>query len=219
MSRNKEKAQAGLNRYYEQKIQDAGVVRVDSASRPKSVQKVKTVAEAQLWRKSLAGEILAKLSDINNPSLADDEIRTLNTALNKLHREKRAWEYHIKSLGGNDYIAFQKSVGIRVGDTTYFGRAKELPEAKLLAREEITEPKAPDLPLAYYGVYDREVWVETPISTSRERIMEDINTALGEQLLQAPVGEKVKLHYTNEDVERYMVEQRKKALLAQLMEG
>lgn len=215
MSRNKEKALAGLNRYYEQKTEDATGLSVDPSQRPKSVQKAKTLPEAELWRRSLLGEFLARLSDINNPSLSEAEIRLLNDTLNKMYREKRAWEHHIKALGGNDY-SYEKSVGTRIGNTTYYGRARELPEAKQQPQTESKEALK-RLPLDYYGVYDSDVWVETPIVVDRTAIMEQINTALGEAVLPAPVGQKVREQYTEEDVEAYLVEQRKKELLRQIM--
>jgi pre-mRNA-splicing factor ISY1 len=36
--------------------------------------------------------------------LGEHKIRDLNDHINKLMREKRAWEHQIKALGGNDYL-------------------------------------------------------------------------------------------------------------------
>ncbi|KAK6454341.1 Pre-mRNA-splicing factor ISY1 [Scheffersomyces xylosifermentans] len=143
MSRNKEKAQSALNRFQALKNKEAGVLENNPNLRPKYVQSVESLPQAEKWRSVIIGEISSRLTRIQDTNLNDFQIRDLNDELNKLFNEKRAWEYHIKSLGGNDYIKFGKdlnstgvfvnlpeSSGTQVRGYRYFGRAKELPDVK-----------------------------------------------------------------------------------------
>ncbi|ODV78325.1 Isy1-like splicing factor, partial [Suhomyces tanzawaensis NRRL Y-17324] len=143
-SRNKEKAQASLNRFHDQKAKEAGVLESNPNLRPKYVQSVDSLPQAEKWRSTIISEISTRLTWIQDPDATDAELRELNDTINKLFNEKRAWEYHIKSLGGNDYLNFGKnlsSTGLLTnvdlsGATSrgyrYFGRAKELPDVKKL---------------------------------------------------------------------------------------
>lgn len=142
MSRNTEKAQAALNRYQALKNKEAGVLESNPSLRPKNVNSVTLLPQAERWRSIVIGEISVKQTQINDPILNDYQIRDLNDAINKLLREKRSWEYRIRELGGPDYLSFGANMGnagVYTGvDTTgtkvkgyrYFGRAKELPELK-----------------------------------------------------------------------------------------
>src|SRR5689334_21516190 len=83
-------------------------------------------------------------------SLGEHKIRDLNDDINKLLREKKAWEKQIKALGGPDYYVclqcishafifhLHQSIGAKITDSDgkravgadgyyYFGAAKELP--------------------------------------------------------------------------------------------
>lgn len=223
MSRNKEKANSTLNRYQAQISRDAGVLDSDPNLRPKYVQSVESIPQAERWRTTIVTEISVKLTKINDPTISELEIRELNDSLNKLHREKRAWEHHIKQLGGNDYINFGGQIqGVNVKGIRYFGRARDLAEVKQIlkgtAKPEISKKNEAKEPgLEYYGVYDGGKWCET-IRTDLESIFSQINSALGEQLLDAPVSsaEEKKRMPTSEDVERWIVEKKKKELMAQL---
>lgn len=233
MSRNKEKANSTLNRYQAQISREAGVLDSDPNLRPKYVQSVESIPQAERWRTTIVTEISVKLTKINDPTIPEFEVRELNDSLNKLHREKRAWEHHIKQLGGNDYINFGgKTQRISVKGTRYFGRARELAEVKQMlkgtAKPEVTKKdEAKEPGLEYYGVFDGGEWNE-PIRTDLQSIFSEINAALGEHLLDAPVstgGEKetgnerekdTKKLPTSEDVERWIVERKKRELMAQL---
>lgn len=222
MSRNKEKAQSALNRYQAQVSKDAGVLDSDPSQRPKYVQSVERLPQAEKWRQTVVTEISVKLTQINDPTLPEHEIRVLNDSLNKLHREKRAWEYHIKSLGGNDYISYGGGIqGINVRGTRYYGRARELAEVKQMASGAKSEEtlKKKTVALDYYGVYDGE-WTE-PIRVDREGVVCEVNTALGEEVLPGRILESGDLLTggdlpTSEDVERWMVDRKRKELMAQL---
>ncbi|CUM49508.1 unnamed protein product [Debaryomyces tyrocola] len=142
MSRNTEKAQSSLNRFQALKNKEAGVLESNPNFRPKYVQSVDSLPQAEKWRSTIIGEISVKLTKIQDPALNEYQIRDINDSLNKLFNEKRSWEYHIKNLGGADYIHFNKdfnnagklsqldSLGSHIKGYRYFGRAKELPDVK-----------------------------------------------------------------------------------------
>lgn len=230
MSRNKEKAQSALNRYQAQVSREAGVLESDPSQRPKYVQSVESLPQAEKWRQTVVTEISVNLTKINDPTIPESDIRSLNDTLNKLHREKRAWEYHIKQLGGNDYISYGSQVqGINIKGTRYYGRARELVEVKLKNQEknETKEKPSDKLGLEYYGVFEPS-WISGDgeeantllgtIDYDKRNIMAEINTALGEKVLPAPYTPKqVKGRLpTSDDVERWLVEKRRAELLAQL---
>lgn len=222
MSRNKEKAQSALNRYQAQVAREHGALESDPSLRPKYVQSVDNIPQAEKWRQTVATEISVRLTKINDPTLPEVEIRELNETLNRLHREKRAWEYHIKALGGNDYIAFgNQAQGLNVKGTRYYGRARDLAEVKqMLASKQDVDQKEQKhhhhASLGYYGVFDADEWV-APINTDVVGVMAELNTALGEQILDAPLNEKKSSQLpTSDDVERWLVAEKKKELLAQL---
>lgn len=216
MSRNKEKNQSHLHRYYAQQERDAGVLETNPALRPKYVQKVNSLPHAERWRLTVLTEISVKLTDINDPSLGLDEIRSLNDTLNKLQREKRAWEYHIRKLGGADYSKQRNQVqGMIVNGIRYYGRARELPEAsceKVMLEEAKEEPH---IPLAYYDAYG-QTW-NKPIVADLQYVQGEVNGALGEKIF--PV-ESIPLKAgdlpTNKDVERMLLERQKAQIRAQL---
>ncbi|CUM55473.1 Pre-mRNA-splicing factor ISY1 [Debaryomyces fabryi] len=142
MSRNTEKAQSSLNRFQALKNKEAGILESNPNLRPKYVQSVDSLPQAEKWRSTIIGEISVKLTKIQDPALNEYQIRDVNDSLNKLFNEKKSWEYHIKNLGGADYIHFNKdfnnagklsqldSQGSHIKGYRYFGRAKELPDVK-----------------------------------------------------------------------------------------
>lgn len=141
MSRNKEKAESALNRFQQEQKRQAGVLESNPNLRPKYVQKEQSLPQAEKWRSVVMNELSVMFTKIQDPLLDDDDLRELNESINKLFREQRAWEYHIKSLGGPDYIKFGKdlqSTGLSDGGMSnikgfrYYGRAKELSEVRQL---------------------------------------------------------------------------------------
>lgn len=144
MSRNSDKANTVLFRYQEQKAEEAGYIDYNSTARPRSVQKVTNLKDAENWRKQVLKEISQKVTKIQDEQLSSYQIRDLNDEINKLMREKYAWEFHIKDkLGGTDYLRsagrFNEG-GVLIRGYRYFGRAKELPGVK-----EILEKQQQDL--------------------------------------------------------------------------
>lgn len=131
MSRNTEKAQSALNRFQQAKSRGAGVLGSNPQLRPKYVQLVKNLPQAEKWRSVVIGEISTNLTRIQDPNISHLQIRDLNERLNKLFREKRAWEHHIKLLGGADYTLLSGGdAGINIKGYRYYGRARELPDVK-----------------------------------------------------------------------------------------
>ena len=140
MSRNVDKANSVLVRYQELQAEEAGGYKDYSRyKRPTKVSSVRTLKEAQEWKKQLVGEIKSKTSRIYDPSLNDVQLTELNDELNELFKENTQWDWHISNrLGGGKW---NKAKGQLVGGQIlfgkrYFGRAMELPEAKELLRKE-----------------------------------------------------------------------------------
>ncbi|CDK25078.1 unnamed protein product [Kuraishia capsulata CBS 1993] len=138
MSRKSEMAQSLLHRYYSSQG--------PTLERPKSVRSVDSLSEAQRFRSLCVNDISMRVSRIHDPLLSDYQIRDLNDELNKLMKEKAAWEYRILDLGGPDFISYSKrhQGGTYEKDSTgykYFGRAKDLPDVKSLLEAKQNEIK------------------------------------------------------------------------------
>ncbi|EGW29895.1 uncharacterized protein SPAPADRAFT_144469 [Spathaspora passalidarum NRRL Y-27907] len=234
MSRNKEKAQSSLNRFHQYKAQEAGVLISDPTLRPKYVQKVTSLPQAEKWRTTVISEISTKLTRIQDSTLGEFTIREINDDLNKLFKEKRAWEYHIRDLGGNDYLNVRDltSSGINVKGYRYFGRAKELDDVKKLIEAQKREPgkgrakedekkqlqneeraRESRIDYSYYGYFDEVNRTDDPLlKFEQQRSME----------LAKPQKEGDDDMYnfdqfpTNEQVSQWLVDKKRQQLLARL---
>lgn len=211
MSRNKEKAQSALNRFQTYKNQQAGVLESNPQLRPKYVQLVESLPQAEKWRTVVLSEISIRLTRIQDPTISDFLVRELNEELNKLFREKRAWEYHVKSLGGNDYLlqGNLNATGILVPNDPlgvkgyrYFGRAKELPDVKRLleadanaksgkrneklvklSKDAKNKEREANLDLSYYGFND-EVRRDLELFSSEDvDLIHLVGSALNEKVV------------------------------------
>lgn len=180
MSRNSEKAQSMLYRFREQQAAESGFVDVNRVRRPRNVRSVDNLSMCERWRGQVVKEIGQKIVKIQDESLSEYQIRDLNDEINKLMREKLAWEYQIKSLGGPNYIRHGGKVYDDQGNEIpqivmggksnsgykYFGRARELPDVKeliaqemkqrkmkqdQLAQSKIDQARFRSLPAEYYG--------------------------------------------------------------------
>lgn len=185
MSRNTEKAQSALNRFQLAKSRSAGVLESNPQLRPKYVQLVKNLPQAEKWRSVVIGEISTNLTRIQDPNINHVQIRDINEHLNKLFREKRAWEHHIKLLGGADYTLLSGGdAGIKVKGYRYYGRARELPdvqemlkqteEAEKKKKSRTSEKQEAEVRLQirrerlgpfYYGCYDGD---SSPVPTKKD---------------------------------------------------
>lgn len=181
MSRNSEKSQSMLYRFQEQQAAEMGVVVTGRTRRPKNVKTVESIQMCERWRSQVIKEIGFKIIKIQDLSISEYQIRDLNDEINKLMREKTAWEYQIKNLGGPNYLRFGSKVYDEQGNEIpqiitgggsksgykYFGRARDLPDVKELIEQEINQRKMKqeraaeekqsqvkfkDLPAEYYGL-------------------------------------------------------------------
>jgi len=180
MARNAEKAQAMLNRFLQAK-KDA--LSEQPMRRPRVVNEVDSVPDCERWRAQVIKAIAKNVSIIQNGSLGEHKIRDLNDHINKLIREKKAWEKQIKSLGGPDYYTIAPKItdsdGKRAVGTDgyfYFGAAKELPGVReLLDKQAASAQKKSraDLYKAidadYYGYRDDDDGLLVALEAKQEK--------------------------------------------------
>ena len=139
-ARNSEKAQSMLFRFREAQAAELGIIDASRVRRPHAISTVTTVSECERWRGQVLKEISRKMTQIQDIALSDFQIRDLNDQLNKLMREKRAWESRIRALGGPNYTRAAAASASRDGSGgggfgsgrgyQYYGRARELPGVK-----------------------------------------------------------------------------------------
>lgn len=174
MARNQEKAQSTLYRFREAQAAELGIA-PSSARRPRVANRVTNLRECEKWRGEVLREISRKVSKIQDFGLTDYEIRDVNDEINKLIREKGAWENQIVALGGANY---KRGVPKMLDDSgkevpgtrgyKYFGRAKDLPGVKELLNRSTKEEaemesfrsmkykRFANQPPAYYGDEDED---------------------------------------------------------------
>jgi len=246
MARNAEKAQAMLNRFIQMK-KDA--LRPALVRRPFIASEVQDVHECEKWRNQVVGQITKQVAIIQNGSLGEHKIRDLNDFINKLMREKRAWEHQIKYLGGPDYMSIAKVVdsdGKRAMGTDgyfYFGAAKELPGVRELFEKNVAADASKNrldlfrmVDADYYGYRDDDDGLLEKLEAKQEK------KAIGEAVAAWTEGVKAgkdaaegdmdegaekeseddkplfKSHVpdlpSEEDIERMVLEKKKRDLLA-----
>lgn len=131
-----------------QKTPKKGTGKWEAKGRPRATQQCTDVPSATRFRAQTLREITRGLTRIHDPLLTEYQVRDINDTLNRLLRERRAWEHRIKQLGGPDYTSGTTTGGgVAFGDTDmvtvkgykYFGRARELPDVVKLLQEAETE--------------------------------------------------------------------------------
>ncbi|EHN01653.1 Isy1p [Saccharomyces cerevisiae x Saccharomyces kudriavzevii VIN7] len=139
MSRNVDKANSVLVRFQEQQAESAtGYKDYSRYKRPKNVSRIKSLKEANEWKRQVSKEIQQKSTRIYDPSLNEVQIAELNDELNDLFKEWKRWQWHInhtlmekktkrKTLEDGHLLA---NAGKLIHGKRYFGRALELPEVK-----------------------------------------------------------------------------------------
>lgn len=174
MARNQEKAQSTLYRFREAQAAELGIA-PSSARRPRVANRVNNLRECEKWRGEVLREISRKVSKIQDFGLTDYEVRDVNDEINRLLREKGAWENQIVALGGANYKRgvpkMLDDAGREVPGTRgykYFGRAKDLPGVKELLNRSVEEEaemesfrslkykRFANQPAAYYGDEDED---------------------------------------------------------------
>ncbi|KAJ5609631.1 hypothetical protein N7528_010198 [Penicillium herquei] len=151
MARNSEKAQSMLFRFRAQQAADMGIIDVGRTRRPKAITSIDSIPTCERWRGQVLKEVSRKVTRIQEQSLSDYQIRDLNDEINKLMREKWAWEMQIKNLGGPNYMRGTGRVYDDEGREIpgggkgyrYFGRAKELPGVKEMFEAATRQAKGP----------------------------------------------------------------------------
>lgn len=92
MARNEEKAMAMLNRWVRAKRELNTVKPISERERailrPVDPSVVNSLSEADIWRTSVVREIIKKVADIQNGSLAEYKIMELNDSINELVQVK-----------------------------------------------------------------------------------------------------------------------------------
>ncbi|WLF81505.1 NineTeen Complex (NTC) component [Lodderomyces elongisporus] len=196
--------------------------------RPRNVQRVKSLPQAEKWRSIVLGEISSKLTEINDPSVNNLRIQELNDDLNKLIKDKRTWEYRIKELGGNDYLRSKDitSTGLCSEGIWYFGRAKLLVDEKNVDLNTTTNTTKVEQRLK--GKPSKQ---ELSIMTSRRKRLDDQYYGKMEtkELLEYEQNRskelaiaRTKPHFslsdlpTNEQVKKWLVDKKREQLMKRL---
>ena len=170
MARPAEKARAMMNKWVAMRDgETASTTQRTKQRRPHLASECEHLVDAERFRGQIVREITDKIAKIQNPALAEHDVRDLNDAINKLQREKFHWNKRIHQLGGLDYNAIERKRRIEQGDTQlysiyrYYGVAKDLPGVKEHLEKEAkarTKVKRVDLHKNitpdYYGWRDEE---------------------------------------------------------------
>lgn len=140
-----------LFRFRAQQAADMGIIDLGRTRRPKAITSIDSVPTCERWRGQVLKEVSRKVSRIQEQSLSDFQIRDLNDEINKLMREKWAWEMQIRNLGGPNYMRGSGRVYDDEGREIpgggkgyrYFGRARELPGVKEMFENAARRSKGP----------------------------------------------------------------------------
>lgn len=139
--------------------------------------------DAERWRRQVVKEISKKVSQIQNPGLGEYQIRDLNDEINKLMREKTAWEKRIIDLGGPNYLKLAPRMITKDGKEVpgargykYFGAAKDLPGVRELLQAQAPEPPKRTrfdlyrhVDADYYGYRDDEDGILVELEAQQEK--------------------------------------------------
>lgn len=138
--------------------------------RPAYTSGVYTLKPAIQWRQDCIKEITRLLTRMAQTGVSEHEIREINDQINKVLKDKRAWEARIKELGGKviNQAGVLSDEGVEIPGVRgyrYFGKARDLPGVKeLLAgegeiKEELKKEKIEsrkDVNAEYFGYRDEE---------------------------------------------------------------
>lgn len=186
--------------------------------RPLNVNDEFNLRRAERWRNLTIRDIAKKVTQIQNAGLGEFKIRDLNDEINKLLKEKGAWEDRIVQLGGPDY----KKVGPKLLDKEgkevpgnkgykYFGAARELPGVKELFEQETVEPtkksKADlmrEIDAEYYGYLDEEDYLLQPQEEkcekeARRKLIEEFKSRKPSELNEPVMEVDKKQEYDEDD--------------------
>ncbi|GME70593.1 unnamed protein product [[Candida] boidinii] len=135
MSRNSEKSDSLLHRYYNEKNKNLiknsnNISNFEFNKKLSNLKSIKSINECELIRTKLIKEIKLNLNKINDPLINESVIRDLNDTINKLFKKKNLLEIYLhKSLNGTNYLINNNQKKYQY---KYYGRAKDLPDVKKL---------------------------------------------------------------------------------------
>jgi pre-mRNA-splicing factor ISY1 len=234
MARPAEKARAMMNKWVAMRDgETASTHQRTKQRRPHLAADCEHLADAELFRGQIVREITDKIAKIQNPALAEHDVRELNDAINKLQREKWHWNKRIYQLGGLDYNAIERKRRIEQGDTQlhsiykYYGVAKDLPGVKEhLAKEAKARIKVKRVDLHknitpdYYGWRDEEdgVLLELEQTATENMLAHIFNKAQrteGSDMEERVADEQHDFLAvpSQQEIAKILLEERKKALL------
>ncbi|KAJ1852755.1 NineTeen Complex (NTC) component [Coemansia sp. RSA 1822] len=177
MARNEEKAQSMLNRFREAQLLEAGHSK-PKTRRPHLASMADTLDDAERWRRDVIREISRTVTQINDMSLPDTQIRQLNDDINRLLRTKHHWDIRVLELGGPNYKkakSIEESEARGARGYKYFGRAKDLPGV----REQLEKAHGPKknkaeimrrVDAAYYGFGNDDELLEHERKVTEQRM-------------------------------------------------
>lgn len=232
MSRKKEISQLALHKLQDRKAFELGYIDLNRVLRPRNVSLILDLKTAEKWRSQISLEINQKVMRLYDEMVSDYQLRDLNDEVNKLFKERRAWEYRIRELGGPNYTKLS-SIGkdeYTINNYRYFGRARELPEVKELmgkAKKPVAEKSEESGEAEFFksGVYEVELGldyytIEPHDFTNLSKIIaesidknsladyKDVDEEFYQNLVSMDQGQK--------QVEQFLVERKKKKMLESL---
>lgn len=240
MSRNIDKANSNLVKFQEQQAGEHGGYKDYSRyKRPKRISSVTSLKEALQWRSQLVNEFQMARTRIFDPSLNEIQLREINDQLNDLVQEKKRWDWQINNkLSGKNMKPHKDNFfvgGKLILGKRYFGRAVGLPEIKDTIEEQkrkqqLSNPRQlVDLkripPINDKTNEQTQIYYNIHCSPTEQDDLSRFESHWTPVLqgLQAPKTEESTLSKittpqvpTQEQMENWLVQQRKQKLLKQL---
>lgn len=130
---NHEKSQALLGRFRDAMMVQSGLRRDPFDQSHVDPTTCTSLPVCQQNRQQLSREVDRKLQRLQDVTLDDVQLRLLNEETNKLVRQFDLWNYRIRQLGGtrqDKEIYEQGTEVVQRRGFRFYGRARELPEAK-----------------------------------------------------------------------------------------
>ncbi|CAI4043886.1 Isy1p SKDI_10G2520 [Saccharomyces kudriavzevii IFO 1802] len=233
MSRNVDKANSVLVRFQEQQAESAtGYKDYSRYKRPKNVSRIKSLKEANEWKRQVSKEIQQKSTRIYDPSLNEVQIAELNDELNDLFKEWKRWQWHInhtlmekktkrKTLEDGHLLA---NAGKLIHGKRYFGRALELPEVKEWQESQkqnstdiVNIKRVPRNKNDFY-YHGKATAALTEFETNWTPILKaHYNVPVNEREEEETTQQTQEMHVpTLSDMEHWLVQRRKKKLMEEL---
>ncbi|KAI8383138.1 Pre-mRNA-splicing factor ISY1 [Nakaseomyces glabratus] len=201
MSRNVDKSQTVLALYQEHKAESRRDY--NRYKRPR-VESVRDPAEAREWYKQTLREVGECTNRLYDPLLSEEQVRECNARVNQLIQESQRWSRHLRRFKQRQRPPVYG--GVVVNGVRYIGRARELPEARKrpTAARQFTVKRAKNVDFSNNGDFSDN----GDYRGTSERLRKAHGIAQQESVLVEPP--------TQQQMEEYLVERRKRQLLHQL---